>query len=361
MGRLKQWYFYYGAIITSILENNPDASPTLLVNEESKQVYRIKTTNLNEEYILYLKHASCKQGREQSYSSWVFNFTDDDKERLKKYHNENEGVLIYLLCLKGNIQDSEIVVLKYDEYKQVKNKNTITIGAEKGKKTFFLFTGESKARSDALLIKRNRNEYRFHKLLEDEAYSRGVESRKIQKKDADMKSDSNKDKGSTMCYENAMVCPICGEGKLYLSKSNGSIFPFTGKKCNKCDAIFFLFLDYMRILKEYGGIPLKDNVRIMNWHNDIHERNYVNEKKIKAENARTIDNSNLIHTLPYDDNMCPIHNKKMNIKTLNFGMHIKDTVYYCDRCNKMYIEKGRKENLDALLKSKRIISKYKIV
>ena len=119
-----------------------------------------------------------------------------------------------------------------------------------------------------------------------------------------------------MCYENAMVCPICGEGKLYLSKSNGSIFPFTGKKCNKCDAIFLKKLDYMRILKEYGGIPLKDNVRIMNWHNDIHERNYVNEKKIKAENARTIDNSNLIHTLPYDDNMCPIHNKKMNIKTL---------------------------------------------
>ena len=68
---------------------------------------------------------------------------------MEKYHNENKEVFIYLLCLKSNIQESEIAVLRYEEYKQIKNKAALTIGVEKGKKTFFLFTGESKAISNA--------------------------------------------------------------------------------------------------------------------------------------------------------------------------------------------------------------------
>ena len=74
MGKLKQWYFYYGAIITAILENNPEASPTLLVNEESKQVYKIRTRNLKEEYILYFKHASCRQGKIKEISGSIPKF-----------------------------------------------------------------------------------------------------------------------------------------------------------------------------------------------------------------------------------------------------------------------------------------------
>lgn len=66
--------------MTAILENNLEISLTFLVNEESKQLYKIRTRNLKEEYILYFKHVSCRQRKGQLYNSWVFNYTEDDKE-----------------------------------------------------------------------------------------------------------------------------------------------------------------------------------------------------------------------------------------------------------------------------------------
>lgn len=165
MGKLKQWYFYYGAILTAILEKNPDVSPKLIVNEESKQVYNIETKESDAEYIIYFKYASCKKDTYSAYNSWVFNFTDDDKDRLRKYYNDGKPVFIYLLCLKANLQNSEIVVLKYDEYIQIKNKSAITIGVEQNKKTVYLFSGASKAREDAFLVKRNRITYSFSEII----------------------------------------------------------------------------------------------------------------------------------------------------------------------------------------------------
>ena len=87
------WSYYNGHF-----QNNPDASPTLLVNEESKQVYKIKTVNSDEEYILYLKYASCKQQKEQVYNSWVFNFTDDDKKDWRSIITKIKKFL-YICCV----------------------------------------------------------------------------------------------------------------------------------------------------------------------------------------------------------------------------------------------------------------------
>lgn len=357
MGKLKQWYFYYGAIITAILENNPEASPTLLVNEESKQVYKIRTRNLKEEYILYFKHASCRQGKGQLYNSWVFNFTEDDKERLEKYHSENGLVFIYLLCLKENMQNSEIAVLKYDEYKCVKNKSAITIGTEKGRKIFYLFTGESKARSEALLVRRNRIGYSFHRLLEDEVYSNET-----------LKSGETLKKNGGYCgvesipsYEDSRVCPVCGRGELYVSHSNDFAHHFAGKKCPECGAVFLKKKDYINISREYGRVPLKDNVSIMNWKDNRHEEFSADTEKKQVEIASAEEDPNLIYTLPYDDNICPLHHRKMAIRTIDFGRHIKDTVYYCEKCKRLYVEKSRKSNLSALIKNRKTISKYILV
>ena len=50
MGRIKKMNFYYGAILTSILQNNPDASPTLILNnEDTRQAYKV-LTNTSKEY-----------------------------------------------------------------------------------------------------------------------------------------------------------------------------------------------------------------------------------------------------------------------------------------------------------------------
>lgn len=281
---------------------------------------------------------------------------------MEKYHNENKEVFIYLLCLKSNIQESEIAVLRYEEYKQIKNKAALTIGVEKGKKTFFLFTGESKARSNALLLKRNRNDYRFSKLLKDELSPNGlVKIEKMQYKTTNVKASF--ERSNISCYEDSAVCPICEKGDLHLAKSRDAKHHFICKKCSECGAVFLQKKDYMKIAKEYGGIPLKNNVSIMNWHQEGYEGYYVEEvdKVEKEKSVAIVDVPNLIYTLPYDGNQCPIHHKKMNISVIDFGKHIKDTVYYCDRCNKMYIDKSRKSYLEVLLKGKRIVSRYKLV
>lgn len=356
MGKLKQWYFYYGSIITAILENNPEASPTLLVNEESKQVYKIKTRNSKEEYILYLKYASCRQGKEQLYNSWVFNFTEDDKERLERYHSKDGVIFIYLLCLKENMQNSEIAVLKYDEYTYVKNKSAITIGAEKNKRNFYLFTGESKSRSEALLVRRNRIGYSFHKLLEDEVYfNESLKPGEILKKNI-----GNDGMGSIPSYEDSMICPICGRGKLRIAESNDFTYHFAGKKCPECGAIFLKKKDYKNISRAYGKVSLKNNVCIMNWKDNTHEEFYIDTKKKQSEITNAEGNSNLIYTLPYDDNICPIHHNIMTIRTISFGRYIKDTVYYCERCKRLYVEKSRKSNLSALIQNRRTVSTYKL-
>lgn len=366
MGKLKQWYFYYGAILTAILEKNPDVSPKLIVNEESKQVYNIETKESDAEYIIYLKYASCKKDTYSVYNSWVFNFTDDDKNRLRKYYNDGKPVFIYLLCLKANLQNSEIVVLKYDEYIRVKNKSAITIGVEPKKKTFYLFSGDSKARDDAFLVRRNRITFSFQKLLLDTFCN----SNNIKMDDNTIKTQyknikcASKGKVQYREYDNSNICPVCEEGILTISRSTDQIYNFLAKKCGKCGTIYLQKEDYIKISRQYGGIPLKDNVKIMNWKQEGYEGYSVNIPRKPVHDQKAVDvaaKTNLIYVLPYNNNMCPVHHKKMEIRTIDLGKHIKDTVYYCDCCNKMFVEQSRENELNKLLKSKRVLSKYKII
>ena len=46
MGRVLKANFYYGAILTTILQKNPDAIPTLILADgESKQIYKMITNS----------------------------------------------------------------------------------------------------------------------------------------------------------------------------------------------------------------------------------------------------------------------------------------------------------------------------
>ena len=64
MGRVLKANFYYGAILTTILQKNPDAIPTLILADgESKQIYKMITNSSKHEYILFFKYASIRFGR----------------------------------------------------------------------------------------------------------------------------------------------------------------------------------------------------------------------------------------------------------------------------------------------------------
>lgn len=162
MKSLKQEHFYYGAILTAIMEYNPDTSLVLLQPQnDSRKVYHIMT-NSSQECVIFFKHAFEKKEGSQS---WVYKFSEIDKTFLKECHNKKIPTFIYLLCAVDNLKNSEIAVLKYDEFNEVAHKNNFTISLKKNFPKFYLH--RSKSPKDDLVIPRNRIEKDFDYLIND--------------------------------------------------------------------------------------------------------------------------------------------------------------------------------------------------
>ena len=99
------------------------------------------------------------------------NYIDDyiiihqDKECLKKYHNQHLPTFMMFVCLSDNLSGSEILILNYEEIEPVINKSSIIIGIEKNKNYALLYIEKSKA--NALHIPRNRIEIPFDEIVEN--------------------------------------------------------------------------------------------------------------------------------------------------------------------------------------------------
>ena len=50
---------------------------------------------------------------------------------------------------------------------------------------------------------------------------------------------------------------------------------------------------------------------------------------------------NQLFVMERDSDMCPVHNCKMEVKVINFGVKLKDTVHFCKRCNKHIISQSQ--------------------
>lgn len=162
MKSLKQEHFYYGAILTAIMEYNPDTSMVLLQPEnDSRKVYRIQT-NSSQECVIFFKHAFEKKNGSQS---WLYQFSEADKEFLQSCHDSKIPTFIYLLCAVKNLKNSEIAVLRFDEFHEVMHKNGFTIGLKKNYPKFYLH--RTKSPKDDLEIPRNRIEKDFDYLIND--------------------------------------------------------------------------------------------------------------------------------------------------------------------------------------------------
>lgn len=167
MSKLHQYDFYYGAILNTIISQNPDACPTLLEIGEEKSVYKVTTNSSEKDIIVFCKYATVKDNKSDNYKSWTFAFSDTDKDCIKKYHDKKYPVLIFFLCKEQNLYHSEIVICTYNEFIGVSYKKGITIGKEKNKKYFLLYT-ENRGRKDATHIKSNRIEMHLNCILADD-------------------------------------------------------------------------------------------------------------------------------------------------------------------------------------------------
>lgn len=163
MGKLKKEHFCYGAILTAIMEYNPDSSFVLLQPQNNtRKIYRIQT-NTSQECIIFFKYAFEK---EESKQTWSYVFSDKDKEVLKLCHDNKIPTFIYLLCGIQKLSDSGIAVLRYEEFNQVSNKKTITIKQKKNSRYFLLH--RSKSNQDVIHISTKRIEKTFDDLINEE-------------------------------------------------------------------------------------------------------------------------------------------------------------------------------------------------
>lgn len=165
MKALKQYHFYYGAILNSIFEFNRDASPTLLEATDKRGIYKIITNTSKKEYIAFCKYAFQQENKSNTYQSWKFAFSDEDKTILQKYYDENYPIFIYFLCGRKGLMNSEIAICSYEEYSVVKNKQTITLGREKHKSYFNLHI--EKSRASSIHLKRARIEQKIDDIIEE--------------------------------------------------------------------------------------------------------------------------------------------------------------------------------------------------
>lgn len=360
MAKLKKIHFYYGAILDALCQYNPDASPVLMSqsHEESRQTYKVMT-NTSMECILFFKYASPKiNGRNKDDVSYLFTFSDDDKQKLKDYQEKyNYPIFIYLLCKQSELKDSEIIILKYEEYQNVEEKRAITIRIQKNKNFILLFRRGSKSEENAYRIPRNRIEKTFDELIVDnmKVLSNGVIRKSNNLSEMDLLIDSG-----IKVYGDSMICPIC-DNQLNILTIHNNRDNMKSRICPICKRRYVNKQQYKIIRKYCGDNRLIPDLFIMDFPNEDFQKNIketVVEKLTSQASSDLRDVAkNYLYIIPKDSEVCPIHKCKMDIKTLTFGIKLKDTVHFCRSCNKHIISQ---EQCD-FLKNQNIKNRNRII
>lgn len=361
MAKLKKNHFYYGAILDALCQYNPDASPILMSHEEEpRQVYKVMT-NTSRECILFFKYASPKtNGKNEDDISYLFTFSDDDKQKLKSYNDRFDyPIFLYLLCKQPDLKDSEIIVLKYEEYQNVEENRAITIRIQKNKNYILLFKKGSKSPDNAYQIQRNRIEKTFDELMSDFMKE---SSRHLNKKAVDNSQMDSLIATDIEIYKDNLNCPFCGNflEDLVIHNSGNDM---VSRICIVCKRRFVNKRQYKVIRKYCGANKIIPELYIMDYPE---RKSQNNEDEIVGEfdNCEAQEQSHFrnaivkqLFVMEQDRDTCPIHNCKMDIKVMNFGVKLKDTVHFCKRCNKHIISQSQYDFLkkQTIKNSKRII------
>lgn len=153
MAKLKEADFYYGSIISMLLNNN--ICPVLVEGGTDRQIYEF-TTNEGE-FKLFLKYRSEPiPTKTDGYQSWQFVFSGDDVTELRRFIDDEKHLSVGLVCGMNSLSSSEYAVLHKKEISQLLDagKTSVTISRKSGEKAFRISVGGG--RENALQVKSNR-------------------------------------------------------------------------------------------------------------------------------------------------------------------------------------------------------------
>lgn len=123
--RIQKQDYYFGVALSSLFNNNCDATLTLLENGSSSREFRM-TTNTSSEFILYMKYASkaSVQGREKT---WRFSITDSERQKIGHFIHNEERLFVILICGDKDLKTGDIAVLTTAEFNQLSGKTGISV------------------------------------------------------------------------------------------------------------------------------------------------------------------------------------------------------------------------------------------
>lgn len=153
MSKLKETDFYYGAVLSSLINNH--ICPALIEGGTDRQIYDFTTDK--KDFRLFVKYRSVPvKTKTEGYISWQFSFSESDIRELKECCNSMNYFSLGLICGDCSIKHGQYAVLhKEDIVKLLESgKTSITIGIKKGEHAFRIFVGGG--RTNALQIPSNR-------------------------------------------------------------------------------------------------------------------------------------------------------------------------------------------------------------
>lgn len=151
MSKLKEADFYYGAVLSTLLNNK--ICPVLIEGGTDRQVYDFTTDH--KDFRLFVKYRSAPTTKAQDYNSWQFVFSDSDIHELTEYLGLGLELSVGLVCGQEVLNQSQYAVLHKDVIEKIfdEGKKSLTISLKKGEKAFRISVGGG--RDNAIRIKTN--------------------------------------------------------------------------------------------------------------------------------------------------------------------------------------------------------------
>jgi hypothetical protein len=144
--------FYFGAVLSVFLRGkDTHYTPSLISSDNQRgRIYEFAVNN-EPDFILIMSYASHPRAdtADKDYDSWFFNFTDEQREKVKECFENKKSVKIALLCGRDKWNQSELAIMTNEDiaktmYANGVVKKSITIRRDANKHSYSVFLGSRK-------------------------------------------------------------------------------------------------------------------------------------------------------------------------------------------------------------------------